>query len=486
MPEASPYGGRTGPEYGGGATSSLLHPLVLLGMLVAMALILLLPKKYVIVPFLLCVFLSPLGQQVYVLGVHWFVIRLIVLVGLVRVPMFRKTQGMTFAGGANPVDWAFFGCVVCEGFAVVMQYHFATGALANQVGFLIDYAGAYFVVRTLMDSDTSIYLTLKCLAVLAVVFGCCMVREQIVQENAFGLLGGVSVVSTIREGKVRSQASFQHALTAGAFASTLPPLFLLLWKDGKAKIWALAGLVGCTAMTICSHSSAPLLAFVAGSFALCLWSLRNNLRMIRWGFVICLVGLHLAMKAPVWMLIARVDLTGGSSGFHRAELVDLFIKNFSDWWLIGTNSSGLWGYDMWDQQNQYVAIGQNGGLAALVLFIYMIKQSCARIGIMRKLEAGKPREWFFWFLGSALFAHLVGFFGMNYFDQSRVTWFVLLAMISTATGLGLQAAPGSAPQLEMEPDVQQASLESPFLEFIDRRVYVRESASRFWAQERPK
>ena len=45
---------------------------------------------------------------------------------------------------------------------------------------------------------------------------------------------------------------------------------------------------------------------------------------------------QLVMKAPVWaILIARVsDLVGGG-GWHRAFIIDVCIKNFGTWWLIG-------------------------------------------------------------------------------------------------------------------------------------------------------
>ena len=38
-----------------------------------------------------------------------------------------------------------------------------------------------------------------------------------------------------------------------------------------------------------------------------------------------------------------------------------------------------------------------------------------------------------WLLGSALFAHVVAFFGVNYFDQARVAWFAMVAMICACT-----------------------------------------------------
>src|SRR5260370_26043182 len=64
----------------------------------------------------------------------------------------------------------------------------------------------------------------------------------------------------------------------------------------------------------------------------------------------------------------------------------------------------------------------------------MISRCFARIGGMRRaIEGRRGQVWFLWFLGAALFAHLVSFFGVNYFDQSKVNWFLLLAMISVAT-----------------------------------------------------
>ena len=64
---------------------------------------------------------------------------------------------------------------------------------------------------------------------------------------------------------------------------------------------------------------------------------RKNTRAIRWGLVLLLISLHLAMKAPVWMLINHVDLVAGNSGYHRAMLIDACVNHFSEWWLIGVN-----------------------------------------------------------------------------------------------------------------------------------------------------
>lgn len=124
-------------------------------------------------------------------------------------------------------------------------------------------------------------------------------------------------------------------------------------------------------------------------------------------------------------------MTGSSSGYHRAELVDQFIHHFLDWWLLGVKDTSDWGLDMWDVQNQYVNVGETGGLLAFVFFILVISRSFGMLGDARKrVDGDKGKEWMLWCLGSAMFANVVAFFGVNYFDQSRIWWFILLAMIS--------------------------------------------------------
>jgi hypothetical protein len=420
--------------FGGGVNDSILSPIVLAGLIVASLLIVVLPRRYVIVPFLLCTFLVPEGQQVYTLGVHFFVLRILILVGWARaLRSLSSSKGSLFAGGFNLIDQAFLLCMLCQAICMVLQY-MQSQALINQLGFLIDYLGGYFLLRYLIRNRDDTYTAIKCLAFIAVVLALFMVREQLTLQNAFGSLGGVQLVPDVREGKIRSQGVFQHALMAGCFAASLLPLFFLLWKTGKAKIVAVMGAIGCTVMTITSQSSTPLLAYVGGVLAICLWPVRKNMRAVRWGIVIVLLALAMVMKAPVWFVIAHIDLTGGSSGYHRAELIDQFVRHFSDWWLIGTKDAGTWGWDLWDAQNQYVNVGETGGLLAFGLFIAVISRCCSRIGNARKAASGKNRaEWFVWLVGAALFVHLVSFFGVNYFDQSKVNWFVLLAMISAIT-----------------------------------------------------
>jgi hypothetical protein len=140
------------------------------------------------------------------------------------------------------------------------------------------------------------------------------------------------------------------------------------------------------------------------------------------------------MKAPVWALIARVDVIGGSSGDHRYQLVNQFINHFDQWWLLGTKLVAHWGFEMADLSNQYVELGVTGGLATLVCFIGILVCGFSQLGKARKASEGNDaKQRFYWVLGAALFSNTVAFFGISYFDQIIVAWYTLLAFIACST-----------------------------------------------------
>jgi len=220
------------------------------------------------------------------------------------------------------------------------------------------------------------------------------------------------------------------------------------------------GAVSVTVMALTCACSTPLLSYIAGVTGVCTWPLRRYMRWVRWGLVIGLVSLSLVMNAPVWYVVAHASAVEGSSGYHRAELIDTFLRNSGDWWLFGTKSNGAWGNMMFDTSNQYVNFGVTGGLLCLMSFIGIISSSFAGLGRTRRLVDGNDRWWerFLWFLGAALFVNVVAFFGISYFDQTRVAWFALLAMISAGTAKALTDTRKPARNDEIVPPVSEPEM----------------------------
>ena len=417
---------------GGGATVTTLHPAVGIALLVSIVLIFALPRRAVIIPVLLSIFLIPMGQVIVWGGMHFPVSRIILIAACLRASvMFLESKSESLAGGFNSVDKAFIVWGCCYAVFFVLQWN-EMQAVINRAGFVVDGFGGYFLLRLLIRDDKAVNRTLAVFAVIAAVVAAEMVYEQFTLRNLFGMLGGTHSIPELRDGRIRSCGVFQHAILAGSFGATMLPLFLGLLSR-KAWVTAIVGAIGATVIVVTSSSSTPLLAYAAVLIGFLFWFLRTRMRLIRWAILIVLIALQLSMKADVWWLISHVDLVGGSS-YHRANLVDTFIKHFSDWWLIGTKDYDQWGWDMWDVSNQFVAMGLNAGLLGLVAFLIMISKAFGKLGIARRrLEKNRGNAWFMWCLGIALFGHVVAFFGTGYWDQTQIAWFALFAMISATT-----------------------------------------------------
>lgn len=394
-----------------------------------------------VIPWLLIVFLVPFGQVVVLGGVHFTVYRIVVLFGLIRLSITASSaRAGKFVGGFSAIDIAFTLCALFSFIAFSVQW-METAALIKSLGNLLDGLGGYFVLRFLIRNSEDVLRAIKVFAYIALTLAICMTNEHFTHQNVFGLLGGTPLSVSMRDGKARAMGSFEVYITAGVFGATLLPLFMSLCSDAKTRLIALLGIVGGTVMTLTSSSSTPLLAYAAGIVGLCFWPFRRRMRAFRWGLVLILVTLHLCMKAPVWALIARIDLTGSSSGFHRYMLVDQCIRHFSDWWLIGVKNYNDWGFDTWDLSNQYVADALTGGLATLVTFVLVISRSFGQLGAARRrVEGDRKREWYLWCLCAALLSHVMAYLGIGYFDQMQVAWFTLLAII----GVAASEAPASS------------------------------------------
>lgn len=444
-------------RFGGGVSGTVFNPAVALLLVFAGVLMCILPQKKALVPFLLTSILIPSDQVLVVAGLHFNLLRLLIFFGMIRIFIIKgRGEWNVFSGGLNRVDKLMILLSVTSAVAGVLLFQ-STRAFIFQLGGLYDAFGTYFLLRCFIRDHEDVVRVIRVLAVIVVVLGGVMIFEQLMKGwNPYALLGGVrSWMDMEREGHIRARGSFAQPILAGTFGAVVLPLFFGIWLTEKRyRLAAAIGIVGAITMVIACSSFTPLFGLFAGLLGLCLWPVRGMMRLIRWGIVITLVSLHLVMKAPVWHLITRIDISG--SAYHRYELIDKCIRHFWDWWLIGTNSNAAWGWDMWDTANQYIQTAENSGLLALILLIAIIVYGFKYLGWARRAATDKKQALFFWALGSALLAQSMSFFGISLWDQSIVGWYTLLAFIgAVAVPQKLNAA---LPQFQ--PEVKPAT-ESP-------------------------
>jgi hypothetical protein len=420
-------------RFGGGASGTFVNPVCVAMLAATIVLMFVLPRRYVIIPVFLTLFLLPVGQQINVAGVHLYFTRILVMLGGIRVISAKMTSpDEVFGGGFTSIDKIFLFWAGARSLCTILEF-VNTSVIINQAGFLCDVLGGYILLRYLIRDEEDMVRGLKTIALVIAILAFTTTCERVLGRNFFGYIGGRLIPAT-RDGAIRAQGTFADPIRCGTFAATLLPLFIWLWQEGKSRSAAIVGFAGGIIIVLASASSTPIMSMMAIGAGILMWPLRKNMRPIRWGMVIFVVLLHMVMKAPVWFAISHVDIISGNSGYHRAMLIDQLVRHFGDWWLIGVQSTAGWAFEMTDQANQFVYEAESGGLITLVAFIMFISYSFGRLGDARKVVDGdKKKEWMFWLFGLALLAHVVSFFGIAFNDQAIYSWFFLFAMICAAT-----------------------------------------------------
>lgn len=409
----------------------------LLFLVVMCGLMLSLPRRFAVIPLLLTAFLMTLGQRFVVAGCYITFFRIVLLVGWLRV-LFQQ-EAASFQ--ATFIDKLFFWWVVVSLVAGLLL-ETSKSQLINRLGFTWDALGSFFLIRLFLRETEDAVFAVCVLAGICMVLSVFMLVEHTTARNVFSVLGGVDAITMVRDERLRCQGPFLHPILAGSIGATILPLCVGLFVyDPKYGRYAVLGIVATTIMTYTSASSGPLMAWIGGIIGLCSWPLRERMRTIRWGLALAVLGLHMVMKVPVWYLIGRLSSITGGTGYYRSHLIDQALRHLNEWWLWGTTTTAHWSLvgalpsdpRHTDITNHYVWEGVQGGLFKLGLFIALIVNCYQILGkIVHNPETacGIRFRFFHWALGCSLFAHVVSFISVAYFDQTIVNYYCLLALIA--------------------------------------------------------
>lgn len=415
---------RIGQNLGG---QTIIHP-VALGFTILMGtLILFLPRKYQIVPFMLGGFFVPMLQRIVIANLDFSMLRILLLFAFSRLLLRHESKPLKL----NAIDyllilWVFFKIVT---YTLLWQ---TSGAFFNRLGGSFDALGIYFLFRFYIRNADDLQIIIKTLSFIAVLMALFTINERLTGHNIFSIFGGVPETTYIRDGRLRCQGAFFHPILAGSFGAALMPLFISFWLSmERERTFLVIGGISATVITVLSSSSGPLISYAAGLGVLSLWPLRKNMNLILWGIGCSLLAIQILMNAPLWALFMHVKVIGASTGFHRYFLIDEFIKHFFEWALLGTKFTASWGRGLFDLTNQYIRIGVDGGLISLVLFLSLIFACYRKIDrTLKEIEMPPIREIVLWGVGVSFLTHLVSFLSVSYFDQIIIIWYMTLAIIS--------------------------------------------------------
>ncbi len=414
---------------------SFVNPLGL-GFTILMGVLLIaLPRKYALVPVIMLTCFMSMGQVIVVMGLHFNMIRVLALFGWARLLVRGEIRGLKL----NSIDKALLWWTLSSVVLNTLLWR-TSEAFTNRLGQAYNALGMYFLFRFLVRDFNDVKRVFKIAAIFIIPLAAAMVQERVTGRNPFALFGVRNPIVQIRDGALRCSGPFEVPMLAGTFAATLLPFFVALWQQGRAdRLLSGLAILSSGTIIVTTASSGPYLTALVAVAGLLLWPWRKFMRAFRWAVVVGLLCLHLVMKAPVWFVLARMDVVSGSTGYHRAYLIDRAVATFSQWWLLGTRTTAIFGEQIHgDITNEYVWQGINGGILTMILFILIIVNCFRGIGrIEAREDVALPVRRCVWAMGAALFAHVITFLSISYFDQNFVNWYLLLALISTATGATL-------------------------------------------------
>ena len=409
--------------------STLIHPLALGALLVLSVATVLVPRRWATFPVLLLACLIPSAQRLSLFGLDLTLLRLIVLAGWVRLLVKGEWRAIRFCRPDRYICW----WAAVQATAYVLLHH-TFGAFVYMSARMYEGLGTYFLFRALVRDWEDVKGVAKQLVLVSIPTGVMFLNEHFTRYNVFSVFGGVPAVTPIRYGRLRCFGAFDNPIVAGCFFATTVPLMVSTWwwRGGRYRHLALVGGFFSLCVVYACASSTPVAAIGAAILGGICFQLRWWMKEIRQSVVAMLVVLHIIMDPPVWHLLSRIDLVGGSTGWHRYNLVDQAIRRVDEWGLIGIKSTGGWGVQLFDVTNQYVLEGVYGGLGALFFFVMVLVTGFRAVGMLwRSVRNDHEKRAIAWSLGVCLYAHSMCFIAVSYFGQIIVAWYMVPALIAS-------------------------------------------------------
>jgi hypothetical protein len=380
------------------------------------------PRKLLVLPFIMAACLIPMNQRIIVAGLDFPVVRVLMLACFLRLFIRNEVRQISWNSFDKLIlTWNIIGTII---------YVILWGTLQSVIfkcGTMFDNLGFYWIFRQFIQSFDDIYNIIKTFAVFAIFSAPLIAAENIRQFNFYSFFGDVG--GKFHRGRFRCAGPFPHYIMMGVFWAALLPLFYAKVKANSSKFFYWIAIFAALTCVYFSASSTPIMTVAAIIVFWPLYGYRAHGKAFFWFTCFILLALHLFMNAPVWHLMARLDVFGGSTGWHRFFLFDMFIKHTSKWFFLGTKSTAEWGRGLSDITNQYVLEAVRGGIVTLVLFILILYNGVKISGGYSLTEEDLGKKLISWGVCVSLLGHVISFWGVSYFGQITMLFYLTLAVV---------------------------------------------------------
>lgn len=344
--------------------------------------------------------------------------------------------------------WVTFGAIANLCIALAAWKMPMMKSLENEAGHLIDTYFAYLAARLCLTDYKAIVTSVKWIAIALVPLAMLGVIESYTGWGPYYKLvkycpwQQVSEPTlNIRSGFYRAIGPFSHPILFGAaFAMFLPMVYWLRHQGGswRTMSYIIIGILAIGALS--SMSSGPVMMLI---FATCFLLLERHKNYVKPILILiavsCVLVQVLSNRTFYHVLASYADPIGGS-GWHRAMLLDMAIKHFSEWWLVGYGQQDPgWGAALgmtWtDITNHYLVAGVKYGMLGVIALCGVLIVSVRMLIRLYKSNRSPLLMSWYWAMGSVIVAFIISFNAFHLFGQANTLFYCILGFVGSSANV---------------------------------------------------
>jgi hypothetical protein len=257
-------------------------------------------------------------------------------------------------------------------------------SVSSSVGYGLDTTLIYFAARLSLRSLEDLKDTISFVALISLIAGLLGVVEATKgwspwdQLDQFKKFVWIEKDTQFRLGLKRASGSasvYIHFGVAMCILCVMQVALLNVAKERRLTIFS--GIIGSTLGVLSSLSSGPWLMFFIFLFLFFFYKFKSLIRPSIWLAIFSIIAIEILSNRHFYHLIDYFTLDKATA-WYRAKLIEVAFDHLNEWWLIGTGDNSLihWaaaldGRSHLDIVNQYIWAGVNGGLPAMLLFIFI-------------------------------------------------------------------------------------------------------------------
>lgn len=403
-----------------------MSAITLIVIIVLLIATIILPQKWAPFPLIIAILNTPYYESVLLGNFRIHIIQILCLTLLIRLKNVHKQSSL------NSSDYCMI--VLCLGLIIpaFLRPDPGTTVIFN-TKIALTYSLGYLTFKRYVTSIEAFQHIARMIAIAIIPLALEMILEKTRGFNYYSIFPSISPSPKIRNGALRANGTFSHAILAGTAGATC--LFIAYSISEKSA--RISGILFSVLSIVACASSGPIAGLAAGIFALKMRKRRKYIKNMLRSIPFIYIALEIGMTRNPIYIISKIDFTGSSTSWYRSRLIESGFEHISEWWLSGTDYTRHWmpsgvsfSLDHTDITSHYIQVGVWAGIIPFCALVSLIIVSFKNIStILKDIDTTKhcPE----WAMGAALFSLTVSMTCVSLFDNSIMFLLLLTGSISS-------------------------------------------------------